>query len=415
MLTHVLPPLAVNRELFIRRGLGRLHGGLKALSLFFALIVVNLALGAPVMGGQQGSQNSEAQELYAQAKSAQASGDLQTAVQRYEQIIAVAPRLAAAYNNLGSIYIQQREFGKAAEVLKKGLAINPSMPSASALLGIALYESRDYAQAEPRLTAALRANPKDSNVELYLAKSLIQRGKLEQAANHLQLINQREPKDQEVLYLLGRVYMQLSEQSLTKLSQIDPDSYLVHQVSGEVMESMNNMDGALLEYKKAVELGPQKSGTHYHLANAYWSLLMWEPAKKEFLAELNSDPGNCQARWKLGDVLLEQGELQSALAEESKALEICPESAEAHEDRGRVLLKMEKYPEAIGDLQAAAKAEPNEPRPHFLLAQAYRNSGRSNEAQAEMLIFSKLQEAAQTTKANRAKQVMENKEVTPTP
>jgi tetratricopeptide (TPR) repeat protein len=364
----------------------------------------------------QGEKDSRVQELYAEAKSAQAAGDLNTAVQRYEAILKASPQLAAAYNNLGSIYIQQREFRKAADVLKKGLTINPSMSSASALLGLSLYELREYGEAEPQLASALRANPKDNNVELYLARTLMEQGKLDQAATHLRAISQREPRDQEVLYLLGKIYMQLSEQSLTKLSEIDPESYLVHQVSGEVMESMNNLDGALLEYKKAVDIAPQKSGTHYHLANAYWSLLMWEPAKKEFLAELQNDPNNCEAHWKLGNIQLEQqSEPESALEEENKALAICPSSAAAHSERGRALLKMEHYQEAVEDLKQAAAAEPNDPRAHFMLAQAYRGLGRANEAQSEMRTFSKLQEAAQAAKANHAKQVLENKETAPTP
>src|SRR5262249_9204673 len=293
---------------------------------------------------------------------------------------------------------------------------NRDMPSASALLGIALYEMGDYAAAKPRLEVALRANPNDNNATLYLANALIRLNEYEKAAERLQVLAKRDPKNQEVWYLLGKVYMQLSQQSLGKLSEIDPNSYLVHQISGEVMESMNNLDGALLEYKKAVELAPEKPGTHYHLANAYWSLLMWEPAKKEFLAELVNDPQNCQVHWKLGDIMLEQqAEPQSALEEEDKALAICPDSAEAHEDRGRALLKMERYKEAAADLQKAAGADPSEPRPHFLLSQAYRALGRTQEAQAEMRMFSKLQEASQASKANRARQILENKETSPTP
>lgn len=380
------------------------------------VVVVHLAFGALLVAGQPRQDDPRVQQLYTEAKTAQASGDLETAVKRYEAIIELAPRLAPAYNNLGSIYIQQREFRKAQETLKKGLSINPSMPTASALLGAAEYELREYAEAEPQLAAALRASPKDNNVELYLARSLLQLGKLEQAAAHLRTLSQRDSRNQEVWYLLGRVYMQLSEESLTKLSQIDPNSYLVHQVSGEVMESMNNLDGALLEYKKAVELAPQKAGTHYHLANAYWSLLMWEPARKEFSAELQNDPSNCQALWKLGNILLEQqAEAKDALEQENKALEICPSSIDARGERGRALLKMERYQEAAEDLKQLAVAEPDEPRPHFLLAQAYRALGRSAESQAEMRAFSKLQEAAQAAKANRAKQVIENKKATPDP
>src|SRR5262249_47310693 len=232
--------------------------------------------------GQGGGDDERVQELYSEAKSAQAAGNLAEAAARYEAILKVAPKLAAAYNNLGSIYIQQREFGKAAKVLEKGLEINRDMPSASALLGIALYEMGEYAAAKPRLEAALRANQNDNNATLYLANDLIRLNEYEKAAERLQALARRDPKNQEVWYLLGKVYMQLSQQSLVKLNEIDANSYLVHQISGEVMESMNNLDGALLEYKKAVELAPERPGTHYHLANAYWPLMMWEPAKKEF-------------------------------------------------------------------------------------------------------------------------------------
>ena len=390
--------------------LGDFHFGILVLLLLFpgSLNAQNHA--------RAGGDDERVQELYAEAKSAQAAGNLAEAAARYEAILKIAPKLAAAYNNLGSIYLQQREFRKAAQVLQRGLEINRDMPSASALLGIALYEMGEYAGARPRLEVALRANPNDGNAEMYLANDLIHLGEYEKAAEHLRELAKREPKNQEAWYLLGKVYLQLSQASLAKLNEIDPNSYLTHQVSGEVMESMNNLDGALLEYKKAVELAPDRHGTHYHLGNAYWLLLMWEPAKKEFQAELANDPQNCQAQWKLGDILLEQqAEPQSALEQLDKALAMCPESPEAHEDRGRALLKLERYEDAAKDLQKAAAADPAEPRPHFLLSQAYRALGRTQEAQAEMRTFSKLQEASQAAKANRAKQILENKETGPTP
>jgi len=360
--------------------------------------------------------DEQVQDLYSRARTAQAAGNLAEAAAEYEEILKISPRLAAAYNNLGSIYVQQREFRKAAQVLQRGLQINRDMPSASALLGIALYETGDYAGAKPRLEVALRANPEDGNAALYLANDLIHLGDFEKAAERLQALARRDPKNQEVWYLLGKVYMQLSQASLARLNEIDPNSYLSHQISGEVMESMNNMDGALLEYKRAVEVAPDRHGTHYHLGNAYWKLLMWDPARKEFLAELANDPQNCQAQWKLGDILLEQqAEPQSALAELDKALALCPNLPEAREDRGRALLKLERYEEAAKDLQITAAADPTEPRPHFLLSQAYRGLGRTQEAQAEMRTFSKLQDASQASKAARAKQILENRDATPTP
>ena len=356
----------------------------------------------------------QVQELYAEAKSAQAQGDLAGASAKYEKLLQIAPNLGPAYNNLGALYLQQREYKKAAAVLEKGLKLDPKMTSASALLGISLYEMGDYANARRNLEAALRANPKDDNAELFLSNDLIKLGEFDAAAAHLHQLSQRQPQNQDIWYLLGKVHMQLSEQALSKLNAIDPDSAYSHQISGEVMEVMKNFDGAILEYKKAVELAPQQPGTHYRLGSAYWAIQMWEPAAEQFRAELANDPANCNAQWKLGDIVLEQHQDPSeALAQIEKALSVCPSLVEARLDRGRALMRLERHEEAIPDLQAAEKSDPSEANTHFLLAQALRATGKTREAQAEMQIFSKLEEAARAKTAERARQLLQEKEKSP--
>ncbi len=62
------------------------------------------------------------------------------------------------------------------------------------------------------------------------------------------------------------------------------------------------------------------------------------------------------------------------------------------------------------DLQAAEQSTPDDPRVHFFLAQAYRALGKPQEAQAEMQIFSKLEESARSGMAERAREVLQNKE-----
>jgi tetratricopeptide (TPR) repeat protein len=379
-----------------------------------AMILAAFLLSAaqkPPAKAEAGENDARVQGLYGQAKTAQSQGDIAAAISKYQEILRIAPRLGPAYNNLGTLYFRQREYQKAAAVLEQGLKISPTMPSASALLGISLYEMAEYAKARPRLEAAIRANPNDSNAQMFLVKDLTRLGDYETAASHLRQLGAREPKNQEIWYLLAKVYMKLSEHALAKMNAIDPQSVMAHELSGEMMEAMNNYDGAVVELKKAVEMAPHEPGTHYKLGDAYFSLSEWDSAAEQFQAELAIDAANCQARWKLASVLLQKnGNPEEALAGINQALSQCPSLTEARVDRARALIKLDRNPQAVADLEAAIKADPAEPSTHFLLAKAYRSLGRTEEAQAEMQAFSKLEAAARAATAERAQEVSKNKE-----
>jgi tetratricopeptide (TPR) repeat protein len=372
-----------------------------------------LLAGSPLARGQSepSANDPKVQDLYSQAKDAEARGDFAGAVASYEALLQLAPHLGPAYNNLGALYLREKEYRKAADVLERALKVDPKMSSASALLGISLYELGDYGGARRPLETALRANPKDDNAEYFLANDLMKMNEWDAASVHLHQLAQRQPNNQELWYLLGKVHLKLSEQALGKLNEIDPNSIWVHEVSGEIMESMKNYDGALIEYKKAVELAPQQSGFHYALGNAYWSLQSWDLATQQFQQELAIDPSNCLAQWKLGNILLEQHlDADEALGDVNKALATCPNLVQARVDRARSLLKLERNDDAMKDLLVAEQSNPEEPSVHFLLAQAYRAVGRTKDAQTEMGVFAKLEESNRAAVAERAKQVIQNKE-----
>jgi tetratricopeptide (TPR) repeat protein len=379
--------------------------------LLATFLMVLLLSGFQALQAQNDEGDARVQELYSQAKAAQSRNDIAGAISKYEEILRIAPRLAPAYNNLGALYFRQRDYRKAAAVLEQGLKINPGMPSASALLGISLFEMGDYAKARPRLEAALRANAGDANAQMFLVKDLTKLGDYEAAAVQLRQLAATEAKNQEVWYLLAKVYMKLSEQSLAKMNSIDPNSALAHELSAEMMEAMNNYDGAVVELKKAVEMAPRRPGAHYKLGDAYLALSQLDSASDEFHAELAVDPANCMARWRIGNVImLKNGNPEEALADMNQALSACPSLTDARVDRARALIKLNRNAEAAKDLEAAAKADPTEASTHFLLAKTYRALGRTEEAQAEMQTFSKLEESARAATAERAREVIKNKE-----
>jgi tetratricopeptide (TPR) repeat protein len=358
----------------------------------------------------QDESGERVQQLHAEAQQAEAGGDVAGAIRKYEEILRLSPKLSAAYNNLGALYFRLGEYSKAANVLQQGLKLNPSMTTASALLGISRYKMNEYAEARKPLEAALKANPQDNNAALFLANDLTKLGDFAGAASTLQQLARRQPKNQQVWYMLAQVYMRLSEQSLAKMNAIDPNSALSHALSAEVMESMNNYEGAVAELKKAVDLAPHEAGMHYKLGDAYWNLEQWDQATREFDAELANDPQNCQAQWKLGNITLQQnGSPEEALSHEEKALGNCPTLTGAQVDRGRALLKLHRNDEALREFEKAEKLEPTDPQIHYLLAQAFRALGRAQEAKAEMQMFSKLGQQQRAATAQQAQDVVNAK------
>ncbi len=352
----------------------------------------------------------QVQQLYAEARAAQQRDDTTVAIARYREMIRLAPHLAPAYNNLGRLYFNRHDYGLAAETLAQGLKLNPNMPTASAMLGMSYLETGHEEKAEEPLEAALSANPKDGVVQMALAKARIHLHQYEGAVQLLKAYTDEHPRDQEAWYLLGKTYLELSGDSLGKINQIDPNSVVAREVAGEIDESMHNYDGALVEYKKAIELAPNQPEPHIHMANAYWSIAKWESAKAEFEAGLLHDPNNCTVHWKVGNSILEaNGDVSEALAHLNKAATLCPDLMQAKVDRARALIKSGKQQDALPDLLAAEKESPDEPSIHFLLAAVYRAQGNRAAAQEETHLYGRLQRRQSEGVATQANESLDIK------
>ena len=290
------------------------------------------------------------------------------------------------------------------------------MLSASALLGVSLYETGDFAGAKTNLDRVVKASPEDANIRLYLVKTLIKQKDWDEASANLQALTRTDPRNQEAWYLLAKVHMSLSEHALAQMNAVDPNSVLSHQLSAEVMESMNNYEGAVVELKKAVALEPNRPESHYKLGDAYYTTSQWEAAAEQFRAELQINRENCQARAKLGGVLLQtDSDGAESLKLINQALAACPSLPAAALDRARALLKLNQPQAAMTDLSKAADATPEDPDVHFLLAKAYRQLGDTRNANVQMEQFHRLDEAARAATAQHAAEVINARTPAPAP
>jgi tetratricopeptide (TPR) repeat protein len=234
-------------------------------------------------------------------------------------------------------------------------------------------------------------------VGLELAELNYQVGELGKSAEVVNTLQQLDPKNLDVLYSAYRTYSDLADSALNGIALLAPDSARMRLIIAEHLISEGDRDGAILEYKKVLQLAPQLPGTHFELAEALLQKSKTqqdrEGAEENFKAELALNPGNVNAECRLGDLYLSAGntKLDAAYASYGRALQLQPNFANAQLGMGKVLIRMGKNQEALDHLRDAARLDPIDSSAHYLLAQTYRRLGQISDADREIKAFEDLE------------------------
>jgi len=232
---------------------------------------------------------------------------------------------------------------------------------------------------------------------LELAELDYQVGELGKSAEVINTLRQIDPKNLDVIYSAYRTYSDLADSALNAIALLDPESARMHLIIAEHLINEGDRDGAILQYKKVLELAPQLPGAHFELAEALLQKSKTqaerEEAENDFKAELALNPGNINAECRLGDLYLSAGNtrLDDAYKSYARALQLQPDFASAQLGMGKVLIRMGKNQEALAPLREAARLDPIDSTTHYLLAQTFRRLGQTADADRELKIFEGLE------------------------
>ncbi|MBZ5585105.1 MAG: tetratricopeptide repeat protein [Acidobacteriia bacterium] len=135
----------------------------------------------------------KARREYLEAQKDLARPDADSAIKHLERAVALAPRFAAGWNNLGTIAYQQRKFRRAAECFRKALEADPETFDALVNLGGALLALNEIDEAIGCNVQAVARRPKDALAQSQLGVSYFAVGNFELAVKHLELARQIDP------------------------------------------------------------------------------------------------------------------------------------------------------------------------------------------------------------------------------
>ena len=209
------------------------------------------------------------------------------------------------------------------------------------------------------------------------------------------------PNDPEVLYHAGRLFGNYAYLTFSKLSAVAPDSVWRHQAAGEAFESEGQIDRALVEYRRVLELDPNRPGIHFRVGRALFSSSLGE-AMQAFLAELKIDPTNANAAYEVGEIHRRAGEFEPARQYFEQAIRSYPSFEQARLGLAQTLLSLDAPADALTHLQAAIEINPRNEVSFYRLAQAQRLLGNQEEQRKALAEYQRLRSSSAGKTAARS-------------
>ncbi len=371
-----------------------------------ARLLLPAILSAPVLA--QPAANEAVRQAMRRGAEAMTSESFDQAAMAYAAVTRMQPGFAEAYFNLGLAEERTGQMDKARADLEKAVGLKPSLRGANLFLGTIAYRQNRYKDAETNLLRETRLDPHSAKAFMWLGVCFLAEDQPEAAVAPLDTAHRLDPSDIDTLYHRGRAYLLVANASYAAMFKFDPDSLRVHQVLAEADAQAFRTADAITQYEIAVKLAPKQSGLRESLADQYWVSGNLDKAEEAYKTELEIDPANTSARFKLGCLNVKRGNSADGVALLEQALRDEPSLSDAHYYLGNALFDLDRDEEATRQYELAIAADPEDDRSissYYRLSQVYRKMHRMDDSRKALENYQELKARGQAHLATRRAQI----------
>src|SRR6266852_31034 len=229
----------------------------------------------------------------------------QTPQDSERQIAPVAP----PDGSLGqaTLLMQQGKNEEALKFLESIAAAEPARRGVVRQIGIAYYRKNDFLKAAVSFKKALEEDPGDNEAVQLLGLSYYLAGRPAEAIAPLEKVQTWYPSaNVDAAYILGLCYMQSKDypsarKAFAKMFGVAPDSAASYLFTARMLLRQDYGPVAEEHARKAVELDPKLPLAHALLGELYLYKSRVPEAIEQFQKELELNPGEASAYYKLAD------------------------------------------------------------------------------------------------------------------
>ncbi len=240
------------------------------------------------------------------------------------------PNSWMAYNNLGILQINKKQWDESIMLLEKALSISPRNGIVSLNLGNALFRKGQVDEAIKNYERGLSYEP-TADLHLNLGNALVVKGQLDEAISHFQNVLASYPTPEAYNSLGYALFAKGSiDNAITQYKaalRLNPNYSEAHLNYGIALQANGQIEATVSEYEKALEIRPDFAEAANNLA---WILAtcpkdsIRDGARAVALAETADrlDPGNNPAILDtLAAAYAEAGRFPEAVVTAEKALQ----------------------------------------------------------------------------------------------
>jgi tetratricopeptide (TPR) repeat protein len=277
--------------------------------------------------------------------------------------------------------------GEAPSPINLPSSANPPKSCSQPLLA-ELLKKQSYSQLPACMNQIVSAQtPPTRRAEI--AGALEEAGEYQSALRVLDSLPPAQKRSPTVLYWRTRSYEKLATSAYLRLYKVDPNSFRVHQLEGDLAAARNDDGKAIEEYRAAVNLNGKVPNLHYSLGHILWKILKIPEARVELEAELKINPHHAGALHDMGDSYLQEHEPEKALPYLQQAVAAYPQNPDIHRDLGTAYAQLKQFAKAEPEYKIGLSND-QDGSVHYKLAKVYQALGQKQNADREFATYTKM-------------------------
>lgn len=268
-----------------------------------------------------------------QAEAAQAAGQMDQAIDLYDQILKLNPDRTEAWIQRSQLHSQAGDTSSALSDLTTAIEQSPQSVNLYYDRGNLRFQVGDLQGAIADYTEAIRLDPTFVDAYINRGSARAQWGD-EQGAidDYTEAINRELAPDKQAAAYLNRCLSQsnlgnhqAALEDCTQAINLRPGESLAYENRGLVRRRLGDLDGAMKDYSIAIEINPDSPEPYYNRGLARKDLGDLAGAMEDFDQALQLDPDHVFARYDRGLLALQQGKPEAALKDLEMAASRCLE------------------------------------------------------------------------------------------